>query len=238
MNRKKLIKILIYAVCFALAGLLFYKTFVPLAPHLWEALKSGDESQIEAFLKESGQFKGLFYLFLLQAIQVVSIVLPGAPIEIAGGMAYGFVKSFITCHLSFVLANVIIFAFGRRVRSDFIDGEKSAKVFDFLSKGDPFVMLILCFMVPVMPNGIIPYAASATRISGVKYALSVFLGSSVQIFMMCAIGRKILTHDYAFMVIIVVLDFVAMFFLYKYRDRINGFVTKFGGRVKRKISGK
>ena len=64
MNRKKLIKILIYAVCFALAGLLFYKTFVPLAPHLWEALKSGDESQIEAFLKESGQFKGLFYLFL------------------------------------------------------------------------------------------------------------------------------------------------------------------------------
>lgn len=235
MNKNKIIKFLIYIVCFLVAGLLFYKTFVPLAPHLWEALKSGDETQIEAFLKESGELKGLIYLFLLQAIQVISIVLPGAPIEIAGGMAYGFLKSFITCHLSFVLANVIIFAFGRRVRSDFIDGEKTAKVFEVLSKGDPFVMLILCFMVPVMPNGIIPYAASATRISGIKYALSVFLGSSVQIFMMCAIGRKILVHDYLFMVIIIVLDFIAMFFLYKYKDKINLFVTKYGRKLKRKI---
>ena len=159
-------------------------------------------------------------------------------IEIAGGMAYGFFKSFVTCHLSFVFANVIIFAFGRRVRSDFVDGEKTAKVFEFLSKGDPFVMLLLCFMVPVMPNGIIPYAASATKISGLKYALSVFLGSSVQIFMMCAIGRKILTHDYLFMVIIILLDFILMFFLYRYKDQINSFVTKNGRALKRKILGK
>ena len=235
MNKNKLIKALIYIVCFAFAGLLFYKTFVPLAPHLWEALKTGDESQIEAFLKESGELKGLIYLFLLQGVQVISIVLHGAPIEIAGGMAYGFLKSFVTCHLSFVLTNILIFAFGRRVRSDFIDGDKTAKIFEFLSKGDPFVMLILCFMVPVMPNGIIPYAASATKISTVKYAFSVFLGSSVQIFMMCAIGRKILVHDYLFMVIIIVLDFIAMFFLYKYKENVNSFVTTYGRKLKRKI---
>lgn len=235
MNKNKLFKIIIYLICFALAALLFYKAFVPLAPHLWEALKSGDESKIESFLNENGMWQGLIYLFLLQAIQVISIILPGAPIEIAGGMAYGFLKSFIVCHLAFVFANVLIFAFGRRVRSDFIDSEKTAKVFDFLGKGDPFVMLVLCFMIPVLPNGIIPYAASTTRISGLKYAFSVFVGSSVQIFMMCAIGRKILTHDYLFMAIIIVLDFIAMFFLYKYRNNINNFVTKYGRKIRRKL---
>lgn len=239
MNKNKIIKLLIYVFCFALAALFFYKAFVPLAPHLWEALKSGDESAIEAFLNENGEAQGLFYLFLLQGIQVISIVLPGAPIEIAGGMAYGFIKSFAVCHLSFVLTNILVFAFGRRAKSDFIDGEKTSKVFNFLGRGDPFVMLILCFMVPVMPNGIIPYAASATRISWVKYAVSVALGSSVQIFMMCAIGRKILVHDYLFMAIIVALDFIAMFFLYKYRNNINAAVTKLSKKVKmKKLNGK
>lgn len=234
MKKNKIIKMLIYIFCFVLAALFFYKAFVPLAPHLWEALKSGDESAIEAFLNENGEAQGLFYLFLLQGIQVISIVLPGAPIEIAGGMAYGFIKSFAVCLLSFVFTNVLVFALGRRVKADFIDEEKTSKIFSFLGKGDPFVMLILCFMVPVMPNGIIPYAASATRISWFKYGVSVALGSSVQIFMMCAIGRKILVHDYLFMAILVVLDFIAMFFLYKYRNEINAAVTNFSSKVKLK----
>ncbi len=83
------------------------KAFVPLAPGIWEALKSGDEEQIQSFLTQSGNRKGLIYLFLLQSIQVISIVLPGAPIEVAGGMAYGFIRSFITRHLSFVITNKI-----------------------------------------------------------------------------------------------------------------------------------
>jgi len=229
---KKYIKALIYVVCFALAILFFYKAFVPMAPGLWEAMKSGDEAKIQEFLMQSGTLKGLVYLFLLQAIQVISIVLPGAPIEIAGGMAYGFIKSFIVCHSSFVVTNLLIFLFARRFKSDFLDGEKSRKMLAFLSKGDPFIAIVLCFMIPVMPNGIIPYAASAARISALKYTLGVFIGSSVQIFMMCAIGRKILSHDYTFMVIIVVLDFVAMFLLYKYRDTINNKVHCFGVKVR------
>ena len=52
MNKKKLIKLLIYVVSFLLAALLFYKAFVPLAPSLWEAIKSGDEAEIEAFLAQ------------------------------------------------------------------------------------------------------------------------------------------------------------------------------------------
>lgn len=39
------------------------KAFVPLAPGIWEALKSGDEEQIQSFLTQSGNRKGLIYLF-------------------------------------------------------------------------------------------------------------------------------------------------------------------------------
>ena len=237
MVNKKYIKALIYVSCFALAILFFYKAFVPMAPSLWEAMKSGDEAEIQAFLTKSGTFKGLVYLFLLQAIQVISIILPGAPIEIAGGMAYGFIKSFITCHVSFVFTNWIVFLFARRFKSDFLDGEKSEKMLAFLNKGDPFIAIVLCFMIPIMPNGIIPYAAAATRISAVKYVFGTFIGSSVQIFMMCAIGRKILSHDYLFMIIIVVLDFIAMFFLYKYRDVLNKNISKYGNIVRNKLKG-
>ena len=232
---KKYIKVIIYIVSFALAALLFYKAFIPMAPGLWEAMKSGDEEQIQTFLMQSGTLKGLIYLFLLQAIQVISIVLPGAPIEIAGGMAYGFIKSFIACHTSFVLANWLIFLFARRFKSDFLDGEKTEKASAFLSKGNSFVAILLCFMLPFVPNGIIPYAAAATKMSSLKYIVGTFLGSSVQIFMMCAIGRKILSHDYLFMVIIVVLDFIAMFLLYKYRDALNAKVSQLAAAVRKKL---
>ena len=232
---KKLIKALIYVVCFALAILLFYKAFVPMAPGLWQAMKSGDESEIQQFLLQSGSFKGLVYLFLLQAIQVISIVLPGAPIEIAGGMAYGFIKSFIACHTSFVITNWLVFMFTRRFKSDFFDGASTEKAKAFLTKGNSFVAVLLCFMIPIVPNGIIPYAAAATEMSALKYTVGTFFGSSVQIFMMCAIGRKILSHDYLFMVIIVVLDFIAMFFLYKYRDSINTKMSELAFKFRTKI---
>lgn len=232
--KNKIFKALIYVVLFAVAILLFYKAFVPLAPGLWAALKSGDEDEIQLFLAQSGRWKGLIYLFLLQAIQVVSIVLPGAPIEVAGGMAYGFWKSFIVCHLSFVAANILIFAFGRRFRTDFLDGEKVNKALAFLNKGDPFVMIILCFMVPVVPNGIIPYASSATKISLTKYGVGVYLGSSVQMFMMCAVGRYILSHNYFYIALLVVLDFIAMYFLYKNKDKLNAFANKIGNKITNK----
>lgn len=233
--KKKVLKAFIYVIVFAAFILLFYKAFVPLAPGLWAALKSGDEAQIEAFLTQSGKWKGLIYLFLLQAVQVVSIVLPGAPIEIAGGMAYGFFKSYITCHMSFVFANIVIFLFGRRMQSDFFSQQKLQKALKFLNKGDPFVAIILCFMVPVMPNGIIPYAASATKISPLKYFVGVYLGSSVQMFMMCAVGRYILSHNYFLIALLVILDIIAMYLLYRNRDKINGFAGRVGERIKSSV---
>lgn len=232
--KKKILKVIIYIVFFVLFILLFYKTFVPLAPGLWNALKSGDEAQIELFLEQSGKWKGLLYLFLLQAVQVVSIVLPGAPIEIAGGMAYGFIKSFITCHLSFVFANILVFLVSRRMQNDLFDKQKLEKAVKFLNKGDPFVAIILCFMVPVMPNGIIPYAASTTKISPMKYLVGVYLGSSVQMFMMCAVGRYILSHDYLYIAVLVILDIIAMLLLYKNKDKINDLAKRVGDKIKAK----
>ncbi len=210
----------------------FTRRSYPLAPGLWVALKSGDEAQIELFLAQSGTRKGLFYLFLLQAVQVVSIVLPGAPIEIAGGMAYGFIKSYITCHMSFVFANIVIFLLGRRMQSDFFNGQKLEKALKFLNRGDPFVAIILCFMIPVMPNGIIPYAASATKISPLKYFVGVYLGSSVQMFMMCAVGRYILSRDYFYIAALVILDIIGMYIIYKNRDKINNFAVRVGDKIK------
>lgn len=227
-------KIIIYIILFSLTLLLFYKTFVPLAPELWAALKSGNEEKIELFLNQSGKWKGLIYLFMLQAIQVISIILPGAPIEVAGGMAYGFIRSFIVCHLSFVTANILIFMLGRRFRTDFLNGDKMNKALEFLNKGDPFVAIILCFMVPIVPNGIIPYAASATKISALKYAVGVYLGSSVQMFMMCAVGRYILSRNYLYIAILFILDFIAMAVIYKKRDKLNLFAERVASKIKTK----
>ncbi len=83
MKRTVLIRI---AVSLAAAGLvlgLFYAAFVKAMPDLWPVLKSGSEPEMEAYLASADNAAGLICTALLQFLQVVSIVLPGAPIQVA-----------------------------------------------------------------------------------------------------------------------------------------------------------
>lgn len=56
---------------------------------------------------------GLICTALLQFLQVVSIVLPGAPIQVAAGIVYGVWKGSAICYVSHVSANLAVFAASR-----------------------------------------------------------------------------------------------------------------------------
>jgi uncharacterized membrane protein YdjX (TVP38/TMEM64 family) len=189
------------------------------------------EEDIERFLAGKAGWKGVIYLALFQAAQVLSVFFPGAAVQIAGGLVFGTLRSFLICMISFVGANVCVFALARRhqdrmVRTDTKRGRRVQKVLDWINSSDPAFMTMLAYMMPGIPNGFVPYAAVHTKITLRQFSLSVFLGSLIQIFIMCSIGSRIMAGDFTISFFLVLGSLALIFFLYKGKGWIIDFVQK------------
>jgi len=222
MEKKRIKKIWIIVGVSAGIGVLCF-IFFWLLPTLFQRWIS--EEDIEHFLAGKSGWKSLLYLALFQAAQVVSVFFPGMCVQIAGGLVVGTLKSFLVCLVSFVLTNVAVFSLSRhrqdRVASaDTKRGRKVQKVLDWINSSDPGFMCMLAYMMPGVPNGFVPYAAARTSVTLRKFAVSVFLGSLIQIFIMCSIGSRIMAGDFTVSFFMVLGSIALIFILYRYKDRL------------------
>ena len=229
-NWKRIVWITLAA---AVVAILLYHAFLKFVPGLFQVFQSrNDEAAIESFLKGRSRVEGLFSLAILQMIQVVSVFFPGAPIQIAGGLIYGTLRSFLICHLSFVGTNVAVFQvvrfretrLGRREEKV---NPKRQKVIDWINSSDPVFMSVLAYMMPGIPNGFVPYAASRTDITFKQFGCAVYLGSILQILIMCSIGSRLMTGDYLVSILLFLLMVGLIFALYRGRERIIRFLQQY-----------
>lgn len=205
----------------ALYGLV-YLAFLRSAPELLPLLKGGNEDAIAAYIGGQNEFTGIFSTALLAFIQPVSIILPGAPIQIAAGIVYGTLKGFLICHISYVVANVLVFYLARvlRQRMEKLVTRFSSRL-NFLQNAQyPVYMTAMACLVPVVPNGIIPYAAARTRMKLSEFVLAVILGSFFPVLIMCAIGKQILHGEYLFAAILFIVDISVVVVLTKFRSQV------------------
>jgi len=234
---RKWTKALVIVLLALVIALLVYFAFIKAVPGLVAALKSGNEAQIEEFLRSSNNARGILCTALLQILQVVSIVFPGGAIQIAAGIVYGAFRGFVICHLAETLAHALVFFSARNLGATmnriFPRSEKSASKLDFIKKsGHPMYMTIVAYLVPVLPNGIIPYVAATTNISFLHFALAVFLGTFLPTLVACAAGSYILEGSYLAAVLVLALLGVAAFLLWRFRDRVLETLARFESRVR------
>jgi uncharacterized membrane protein YdjX (TVP38/TMEM64 family) len=233
-NRKKKIWILA-GLCAGIGFLCF--TFFWLLPTVFQKWVS--ETAIESFLSRYSGWTGMGYLALFQAAQVLSIFLPGAAVQIAGGLVYGTAKSFFICLASFVGTNMGVFALARThhnlmSRPGSKRNRNMQKVLDWINSSDPFFMCMLAYMMPGIPNGFIPYAAVRTEVTLRKFFLSVLFGSLFQIFVMCSIGGRIMSGDFEVSFFLVIGSLALIFILYKTKDGILSFLKKYKRNLSQK----
>lgn len=228
--------LLIVAAVAALYGLV-YLAFLRSAPELLPLLKGGDEEAIAAYLGSQNEFTGIISTALLQFIQPVSIVLPGAPIQIAAGIVYGTLKGFLICYIANALANGVVFYLARVLRQKIenVVSRLSNRI-NFLQNAQyPVYMSAMACLVPVVPNGIIPYAAARTRMKLSEFLTAVLAGSFFPILIMCAIGKQILHGEYLFAAILLVLDVAVVVVLTKYRSQVCSWMHGVGESLGAKL---
>ena len=219
-RRKKMSNIWSIAILIGmllLAVLLVWKVFGASIPELFQLIGNGDEEAIEAYLAEQNRMSANLTIILLSILQVVSIVLPGFAIQIAAGVIYPWYKAFFLCYLGFVLGNMIVFRFARRMGdniSSLVLNEKNEKKSTWLAEKmateRPGMIVAIANLLPIMPNGIIPYIAATSTIKSSSFLIAIMITSWVQIFFNCIAGSFLLHGQYLFMVLALSFQVVLM----------------------------
>ena len=102
-------------------------------------------------------------------LQVVVAVIPGEPLEIAGGYAFGAVWGTVLCLLGLFLGSVVVFAlvrrFGQSAAEVFFPAEKLHSLRFLQSSPRRNFFFWLIFTVPGTPKDLLCYFAGLTDLS-------------------------------------------------------------------------
>lgn len=140
---------------------------------------AGDTEAFRIWVYQRGIFGKAVYI-LMVFIQVVIAIIPGEPVEIAGGYAFGTVEGTLLCILAATFGSMTVFylvkRMGRKFAEVFFSKEKlnSLKFLKHSKKRD-FVILFI-FMLPGTPKDLISYFVGLTDIKPVVWLLICSLG--------------------------------------------------------------
>ena len=130
-----------------------------------------DPEQFRAWVEGYGIWGGLLYAAMV-FVQVLVAVIPGEPLEICGGYAFGAVPGTLLCLLGAVAGSLLVFALVRRF------GRAMVESLSFLHSSPKRDFLFwLIFLMPGTPKDLLCYFAGLTDLSWRKWLL------------ICSVGR-------------------------------------------------
>ena len=172
-NKKTVLKLL--TIIISLAVLIFVVwEFYPLMKTL---ITQEGRGQFKQRISEMG-FKGLVILYLIEAVQMIFVILPGEPIEILYGMCYGSIGGAVLLTLAVFINTVIVYElvekFGRKVLVFFFSEEKIKKVENsklFKNKSKIEYIMVLLFFFPGTPKDLLLYIGPLLPIEKKKFII-------------------------------------------------------------------
>lgn len=125
-----------------------------------------DGARVQAWIDGQGVFAPLAMAALI-AFQIVVAILPGEPLELAAGYAFGFWEGTALCLVAGVVGTAVAVwlarVLGMRFIGLFFSPEKLASV-KWLQDSARFELLMfVCFLIPGTPKDLLTYGAGLTR---------------------------------------------------------------------------
>jgi uncharacterized membrane protein YdjX (TVP38/TMEM64 family) len=234
-KRQTIFSIIVLALMLALIVVMV----VEMIPLLKEVLQNtSDESKVLGYIQAYGA-KGVPVLAALQALQVMMTFLPAAIIQILAGLSYGVWGGALICIVGTILGNLIVFTVLRQLKSAFSSffkerGERGEmdeqadkpKKNRFLSIAKlnqmkhPEYIAFFLFLIPGLPNGILPYIFAQTKITTARYLVSV-AAACVPTTLLCTwLGERISKGDYQTAIVLVVILIAILAVVLIFRKRI------------------
>jgi uncharacterized membrane protein YdjX (TVP38/TMEM64 family) len=192
---------------FPRAGIVFFTVLfvasvaacVLLRPFIVNVRLSEYREQFSVWIKNMG-VKGVAILLGIQALQIVLAIIPGGPVEIAAGAAYGAWGGFAICILGCAMAATGIFfavrVFGVPLVERFF-GKKLTEKYRFLGNAKKFSLaLFLLFLIPGIPKDALTYIAPLGSIKPGRFIIISTAARSPAILMATMLGSSALRGNW------------------------------------------
>lgn len=178
MDGKNLMAKRVAAIAIALA--LLAATLVWLAVYGKDALALFTDGQrLQAWVDERGVLAPAI-MVLLVVVQIVIAVIPGEPLELGAGYAFGFWEGTALCLLGSLIGTVAVVALMRTVGAKVVElffSREKIESLSWLRNSRRFeLILFVCFLIPGTPKDIMTYIAGLTSCSAARIAAITTVG--------------------------------------------------------------
>lgn len=145
----------------AVMAILFFTLSKPMGEFL------SDPAVLRAWVQEQGWVARLAFIGMM-ALQIVVAVIPGEPLEIGAGVAFGVWEGTLWCILGAGLGGILVFGFVRKLGVKAVEAFFSQEKIDSLrfvqNTGKLNFWMWLLFLIPGTPKDILTYIAGLTKI--------------------------------------------------------------------------
>lgn len=126
-----------------------------------------EPEKFRAWVDQSG-FMGRVYFVLMVTFQVIIALVPGEPLEIGAGYAFGAVEGTIFCLIGIALGSLVVFLlvrkFGIKLVEVFFSLEKIKSLKFLQNKKRVAALVFLMFFLPGTPKDLLTYFVGVTDI--------------------------------------------------------------------------
>lgn len=198
-KKKKIIAFLIFAAIIAAVaavGLFIGKKLIEYA---------AEPEQFRNWVNANGFVSRLVYI-AATALQVIIAFIPGEPLEILGGYAFGAAEGTFLCMTAASIGSVIVFLLVRRFGMRFVEiffSKEKIQSLNFL-KSSPkniFIFFII-FTLPGTPKDILSYFAGLTEMKLSQWLFICIIGRIPSVITSTVGGSAIGNQNYTFAVIV------------------------------------
>ncbi|MDR1496759.1 MAG: VTT domain-containing protein [Clostridiales Family XIII bacterium] len=226
MNRKRnlIISLTTFAV---IAGfiILLCVTLIPILADIF----AGQDGRNAIEIIHSHGVRGVPLLACLQALQVITTVVPALLIQIPAGLVFGTWTALAICLTGSILGNMIvfialrqfsvtinqIFPTRRKKREEKAQRPKKKSRLPFPLNPEaldrmphPELVAFYVYLIPGIPNGVLPHIFARTKVSFARYLVAVVAGNAPSTFVCTLVGDRLAHGDWQGAVVIILI-FVA-----------------------------
>jgi uncharacterized membrane protein YdjX (TVP38/TMEM64 family) len=136
-----------------------------------------DRQQLQLWLQKMGMWAPIIYI-LIYAIATIFII-PSTPLNLSGGAIFGSVWGTIWTSIAAILAAVLSFGFSRTIGRSLVEKKLAGKwqsIDKEVYQGGFFYMFAIR-LLPLIPYGIVNFAAGLTSIKFRDYFFGTLLGT-------------------------------------------------------------
>ncbi len=186
-----------------------------------------DPHKFREYLLSFGPWSAVVFM-LFQVLQVVIAVIPGEPVQIAGGYIFGTILGTVYSTIGITVGYIIVFSsvklFGFPLVKKFVSEKELEKFSALMNSPKLETTIFLLFLIPGIPKDILVYIAGLTPIKPVLFFIIITFARTPAMIGSSFIGAEIQSSEYLIAVIVSVIASILFVLGYIYKQRIIDFV--------------